>query len=281
MLNELEAAVAGRLDVLVGQWNGEIRKVTETQKTGNKSFSQHFEWVEVRIKVLESGAAKPLHSAPPTISQSKGESPFASAASWDPILAVEVQGVQKLLSISNPAQFTDKLVSHLLTDANVHLHEFLPHRFAPSSESTFVIEDNHLQLSVSIKWFCSPQDVLLAVQNILEVLSAVGKLCDGAVVDFAYWTQIQKLLDCGHSLDTVVGVHEEFLMHLRKHDSFDVAGDTVLGKSLFQSLCASLPFPSSFLAQRNFGGSSTCGSWGSGQWAGPAPPKDGCYICGG
>ncbi len=101
-LNELEAAVAGRLDVLTGQWNEEIQKVTETQKMANKSFSQHFEWVEARIKVLESGAAKLPHSAPPTVSQSKGESAFASLASGEPISAVEVQGVQMLLSISNP-----------------------------------------------------------------------------------------------------------------------------------------------------------------------------------
>ncbi len=128
---------------------------------------------------------------------------------------------------------------------------------APASVSTLVVEDNHLLLSASIKWFWSPQDVLLAVQNVLEVLSAAGKLGDGAMAGFAYRAQIQKLLDHGHSLDMVVGVHEEFLMHLRKHDSFDIARDTVLGKSLFQSLCANLPPPSSFHAQRNFGGSST------------------------
>ncbi len=151
-------------------------------------------------------------------SQSEGESAFTSLALGDPILAAEVQGVQKLLSISNPAQFTDKLVSRLLTDANVHLHKFLPHHLAPASESAFVVEDNHLQLSASIKWFCSPQDVLLAMQNVLEVLLAMGKLCDGAVVGFTYRTQIQKLLDHGHSLDMVVGVHEELLMHLCKHE---------------------------------------------------------------
>ncbi len=67
-LNELEAAVAGRLDVLMGQWNEEIRKVIETQKMANKSFSQHFEQVEARIKVLESGAVKPPYSAPPNFS---------------------------------------------------------------------------------------------------------------------------------------------------------------------------------------------------------------------
>ncbi len=81
----------------------------------------------------------------------------------------------------------------------------------------------------------------------------------------AYRVQIQKLLDQGHSLDMVVGVHEEFLMHLCKHDSFDVAGDTVLGKSLLQSLCADLPPPGSFHVQRNPGGSSAHGSQGNGQ----------------
>ncbi len=122
--------------------------------------------------------------------------------------------MQKLLNISNPVQFTNKLVSRLLTDANVHLHEFLPHRLVLASESTFVVEDNRLQLSASIKRFRSPQDILLTVQNVLEVLSAAGKLCDSTVAGFAYRAQIQKLLDHGHSLDTVVGAHEEFLMHL-------------------------------------------------------------------
>ncbi len=173
---------------------------------------------------------------------------------------MEIQGVQKLLSISNPVQFMDKLVACLLIDGNVHLHEFLLHCLAPASESTFVVEDNRLQLSASIKQFHSPQDVLLAVQNVMEVLSVAGKLGDGAVAGFTYRTQIQKLLDQGHSLDMVVGVHEEFLMHLRKHDSFDVTGDTVLGKPMFQSLCADLLPPSSFYAQCNFGGTSTCGS---------------------
>ncbi len=173
--------------------------------------------------------------------------------------------MQKLLSISNQAQFTDKLVSCLLVNANVHLREFLPCHLAPSLESTFVIEENHLQLSASIKQFRSPQDVLLAVQNVSEVLSAAGKLGGGAVAGSAYRTQIQKHLDHGHSLDSVVGVHEEFLMHLRKHDLFDIAGDTVLGKSLFQSLCTDLPPSSSFHAssfhvQHNSRGSSTCGS---------------------
>ncbi len=107
----------------------------------------------------------------------------------------------------------------------------------------------------------------LALQNALEALTAARKLGD-AVVGFAYRAQIQMLLDRGHSLDTVVGLHEEFLMHLRKHDSFDIAGDTVLGKSLFQSLCAELPPPSSFHVQHNSGGSSTHGLWGSGQRAG-------------
>ncbi len=188
--------------------------------------------------------------------------------------------MQKLLSISNLAQFTDKLVSHLLIDANVHF-EFLPRHLATSSESTLVVEDYRLQLLASIKQFCSPQDVLLAVQNVLEVLSVAGKLGDGAVVGFAYRTQIQKLLDWGHSLDTVVGMHKEFLIHLCKHNSFDVTGDTVLGKSLFQSLCADVPPPSTFYVQHSFGGSSTHGSQGSRQWAGPVPPKDGCYTCGG
>ncbi len=156
----------------------------------------------------------------------------------DPISAAEIQGVQKLLSISNPAQFTDKLVSRLSVDANVHLRKFLPHRLAPASESTFIIEDNRLQLSASIKRFCSPQDELLAVQNVLEVLSAAGKLGDGAVAGISHRSRIQKLLNRRHSLDTVVGVHEEFLMHLCKHALFDVTRDTVLGKSLFQSpLC--------------------------------------------
>ncbi len=107
--------------------------------------------------------------------------------------------------------------------------------------------------------------MLLAVQNVLEVLPAAGKLDDGAVAGFTHRTQIQKLLDHGHSLDTAVGVHEEFMMHLHKHDSFTTAGDTVLGMSLFQSLCADPPPSSSFQVQHNSWGSSTHGSWGSGQ----------------
>ncbi len=72
------------------------------------------------------------------------------------------------------------------------------------------MEDNRLQLSASIKKLHSSQDVLLTEQNVLEVLSVAGKLCDGAVAGFTYRAQIQKLLDHGHSLDTVVVVHEEF-----------------------------------------------------------------------
>ncbi len=93
-----------------------------------------------------------------------------SLVSGDLMSVAEIQGVQKLLSISNLAQFMDKLVSHLLVNANVHLCKFLPHHLAPASESTFIVKDNHLQLSASIKRFRSLQDVLLAVQNVLEVL---------------------------------------------------------------------------------------------------------------
>ncbi len=39
----LEVSVESRLDLLAGQWNEEIRKVTELQKTANKSFFQHFD----------------------------------------------------------------------------------------------------------------------------------------------------------------------------------------------------------------------------------------------
>ncbi len=42
-LNELEASMAGRLDVLMDQWNEKILKVTEQHKTSNKSFSEHFD----------------------------------------------------------------------------------------------------------------------------------------------------------------------------------------------------------------------------------------------
>ncbi len=147
----LEGQVASRLDLLAGQWNDELRKVTEQQKTANKSLSQHLDRVEARVKSLESGVARPPRLAPPTISQSEGKSAFASLVLGDLISAMEIQGVQKLLSISNPAQFTDKLVSCLLTDANVHLRKFLPRRLAPSSESTFVAEENRLHLLASIK----------------------------------------------------------------------------------------------------------------------------------
>ncbi len=41
-LSELEASVAGRLEMLAGQWNDEFRKVTEQHKIANKSSSQHF-----------------------------------------------------------------------------------------------------------------------------------------------------------------------------------------------------------------------------------------------
>ncbi len=91
----------------------------------------------------------------------------------------------------------------------------------------------------------------MAVQNVLQVPSAAGKLGSGATVScFNYRGQIQKLLDRGYSLDAVVGVHEEFIMHLQKHDSFDVAGDSILGRSLFQSICADLPLPDVFQSQQ-------------------------------
>ncbi len=106
------------------------------------------------------------------------------------------------------------------------------------------------------------------MQNVLEVLSATGKLCDGTVAGFAYQARIQKHLRRGYSLDMVVGVHEEFLMDLRKHDSFDITRDNVLGKSLFQSLCTDLPPPSSFHVQCNSWGSGMHSLWGSGQWTG-------------
>ncbi len=144
-----------------------------------------------------------------------------------------------------------------------------------------MVENNRLQLSALTKWFRLSQDVLSVVQNVLKVLSAAGKLCNGTMAGLAYRTQIQKLLNRGHSLDTVVGVHEEFLMHLHKHNSFNIAGDTVLGKSLFQSLCTDLPPPSSFHVQCNSWGSSTCGPRGSGQRTSWGPLKDSCNICGG
>ncbi len=57
----------------------------------------------------------------------------------------------------------------------------------------------------------------MALQNVLEVLSAAGKLGSGATAScFNYRGQIQKLLDQGYSLDAVVGVHEEFVMYLRR-----------------------------------------------------------------
>ncbi len=133
------------------------------QNTKHESLRQIVRRGDAWIKSLESGAARPPRTVPPTISQSEDKSAFASLASVDPISAAEIQGVWKLLSISNPAQFMDKLISHLLIDTNVHLHEILPRHLAPSSESTFVIEENRLQFSASIKWFHSPQDVLLAV----------------------------------------------------------------------------------------------------------------------
>ncbi len=44
--------MAGRLDVLAGQWNEEIRKVTEQQKMTNKSVFQHFDRMEAQLKLL-------------------------------------------------------------------------------------------------------------------------------------------------------------------------------------------------------------------------------------
>ncbi len=61
----------------------------------------------------------------------------------------------------------------------------------------------------------------MAIQNVLEVLSAAGKI--GAAAIFVYGGQMQKLLDRGHSLAVVVGLHEEFLMHLWRQDSFNLA----------------------------------------------------------
>ncbi len=109
--------------------------------------------------------------------------------------------------MSKPAQFLDKLILRLLVDGNVHLWEFLPHRLAPSSESTFVVEEKCFQLPASMKRFHSAQDVLVAIQNVLKILSAAGKLGSGVAAScFNYRGQIQKLLDQGHSLDAVVGV---------------------------------------------------------------------------
>ncbi len=155
----------------------------------------------------------------------------------------------------------------------------LPCRLALSSESTFVVEENHLQRSASIKRFRSAQDVLVAVQNVLKVLSAAGKLGSGATMScFNYRVQIQKLFDRGHSLDAVVGVHKEFIMHLQKHNSFDVAGDSVLGKSLFQSICADLPPPNTFQSQQSVRGFSWRGARGGSLKGERPPPKDGCYV---
>ncbi len=131
-----------------------------------------------------------------------------------------------------------------------------------------------------IKRYRSAQDVLVTIQNVLEVVSAAGKLGNGAAAScFNYRGQIQKLLDQGHSLDAVAGVHEEFIMHLWKHNSLDVAGDSVLGKSLFQSICADLPPPNTFQSQQLVRGSSWRGT-GGGSLRGERPlPKDGCYVC--
>ncbi len=92
----------------------------------------------------------PPHLAP-AVSHENGQSifpllsnPVLSMSGEGSVSAAEIQMVQKSLGISNPAQFTEKLVLQLLTDGNVHLREFLPHHLAPSSESTFVVEENHL-----------------------------------------------------------------------------------------------------------------------------------------
>ncbi len=120
----------------------------------------------------------------------------------------------------------------------------------------------------------------MAVLNVLKVLSAAGKLGNSAAAGCVnYRGQIQKLLDQGHSLDVVVGVHREFVMHLRKHDSFDVAGDSVLGKPLFQSICAKLPPPNTFQSQRSGRGSSWRSARGGSLKLERPPPKDGCYVC--
>ncbi len=117
----------------------------------------------------------------------------------------------------------------------------------------------------------------MAVQNVLEVLSAAGKL--GVAVTFAYRDQVQRLLDRGHSLAVVVGLHEEFLMHLCRQDSFDLAGDSILGKSVFQSLCTDLPPVSAQHYQQSFRGGSSRGARRGSFRGDRPPPKDGCYVC--
>ncbi len=169
-LSNLEASVASHLEMLAGQWNDEFRKVTEQQKTHNKSFSEHCAQVEARLKKLESGSTL-LGSAPPTLAGSSGQSDFplfVDPSGMAPS-AEDLQQVQKLLGLSNPTAFNDKLVSRMLSDGNVHLREFLPQRLAPSSDTTFVVEDSHLQLSATVKQFRSSADVLMAIQNVLEV----------------------------------------------------------------------------------------------------------------
>ncbi len=94
----------------------------EQQRTANKSCSQHFNQVEAQLLSYWSP-----HSPPLTIFQSEGEPAFATSLalgggegqSGGSYLCGGDPGVQKLLSISNPAQFTDEMVSCLLTDASV------------------------------------------------------------------------------------------------------------------------------------------------------------------
>ncbi len=194
----LEVSVTSRLDLLAGQWNEEIRKVTEQQKMANKSFAQHFDRVEARLKKLEARSILP-GTAPPALAGSSGQSDFPLLVDPSGVApsAEDLRQVQKLLGPSNPAAFNDKLVSQLLSDGNVHLREFLPCHLAPSSDTTFMVEDDHLQLSATVKQFRLAAGVLRAVQSVLGVLLVAGKL--GMAATFAYRDQVQKLLDRGHS----------------------------------------------------------------------------------
>ncbi len=87
----------------------------------------------------------------------------------------------------------------------------------------------------------------------------------------------EVLLDRGHSLDTIVGVHGELLMHLCKHDSFNAAGDTAGQVAVPVHLCR---FASTQLFSHAAQLLGLQRTWHMGKWAvGRSTSTQGWLLC--
>ncbi len=127
--------LANKVNRMGNKFEQEVQKIYMGQK---RQFDALDQW----LKRLESGSRGPPHLAL-AASHDNGQSIFPllsdsvlSTSGEGSVSAADIQRVQKSLGVSNPAQFTEKLVLWLLTDGNVHLQEFLPRSLVPSSEST-------------------------------------------------------------------------------------------------------------------------------------------------